>query len=351
MNKQSGTRKSKGYAIITTTLAATVLFPMVGLAIDVGILYVVRAQLWLASDAAAMAGARALGSATDSATQTANAQAAATTYFNANWPSHYWKSGTPNGPNVQVVPGVNIRSVVTTSSVSVPLYFLRVLHQDATTVAVTATATRQDAFVELILDRSSSMNYTMPSGGTACSSMKSAAAAFVNNFTEGRDYIGLVVYSAGVFSYPATSTFNTRDAQNNTIPSLINSISCTGNTATASALSVGYKAMQDAYAGGLTAGRANIIVLMTDGRPNGVDGNYLPYASASCAVNQLIGNIAQWNGGPGVPGAHGTTAGILNHTSATPSAADGHIYATRCQPGGQPIGRPPSRWKCRWKTA
>ena len=31
--------------------------------------------------------------------------------------------------------------------------------------------------------------------------------------------------------------------------------------------------------------------------------------------------------------------------------ADGHLYATRCQPGGQPIGRPPSRWKCRWKTA
>ena len=72
-------RKSKGYAIITTVLAACLLFPMVGLAIDVGILYVVRAQLWLAADAAAMAGARALGSATDTATQTANAQAAATT--------------------------------------------------------------------------------------------------------------------------------------------------------------------------------------------------------------------------------------------------------------------------------
>ena len=190
MNGQGSKRRSKGYAIITTALAATVLFPLVGLAIDVGILYVVRAQLWLASDAAAMAGARALGSATDTPTQTANAQAAATTYFNANWPSHYWGSTTPNGPNVQVVPGTNIRSVVVTASVSVPLYFLRVIGQNAATVAVTATATRQDAFIILVMDRSSSMNYVMPSGQTACQEAVAAAKAFVSNFTEGRDYIG-----------------------------------------------------------------------------------------------------------------------------------------------------------------
>lgn len=202
MNCQNMRRKSKGYVIITTVLSAGVLFPIVGLAIDVGILYVVRAQLWLAADAAAMAGARALGSATDSATQTANAQAAANTYFNANWPSHFWKSGTPNGPNVQVVPGVNMRSVVTTAAVPVPLYFLRVLHQDAALVAVTATATRQDAFIEIILDRSSSMTYVMPSGQTACSAMKASASSFVSNFTEGRDMIGLVIFSAGVYSYP-----------------------------------------------------------------------------------------------------------------------------------------------------
>jgi len=327
MNGQRNKRRSKGYAIITTALAATVLFPLVGLAIDVGILYVVRAQLWLAADAAAMAGARALGSATDQTTQTANAQAAANTYFNANWPSHYWKSTTPNGPNVQVIPGANIRSIVTTAAVNVPLYFLRVLHQDSATVAVTATATRQDAFIELILDRSSSMLYALPSGGTACSSMKAAATSFVSNFTEGRDIIGLVVFSAGVFSYPPTTSFNTRDGSGNTIPSLINSISCTGNTATTSALSVGYRAMQNAYTGGLTAGRANIVVLMTDGRPNGVDANYLPYATGSCANNQLIGNIAQWAGGPN---PSGTTAGIFNHTSASPSASDGHIYAPGC---------------------
>ena len=327
MNGQRNKRRPKGYAIITTALAATVLFPMVGLAIDVGILYVVRAQLWLAADSAAMAGARALGSATDSATQTANAQAAATTYFNANWPNRYWKSSTPNGPRVSVVAGTNIRSVVTTAAVNVPLYFLRILHQDAATVAVTATATRQDAFVELILDRSSSMNYVMPSGGTACASMKTAAASFVGNFTEGRDIIGLVVFSAGVFSYPPTTTFNTKDGSGNTIPSLINSISCTGNTATASALSTGYKAMQNAYSGGLTAGRANIIVLMTDGRPNGVDANYLPYATGNCANNQLIGNIAQWSGGPN---PSGTTAGILNHTSSTPSVSDNTIVAPGC---------------------
>jgi Flp pilus assembly protein TadG len=329
MLSDNARRKSKGYAIITTVLAACLLFPMVGLAIDVGILYVVRAQLWLAADAAAMAGARALGSATDTATQTANAQAAATAYFNANWPSHFWKSGTPTGPNVSVVAGSNIRSVVTTASVSVPLYFLRVLHQDAATVGVTATATRQDAFIELVLDRSSSMNYVIPSSGkTACSQMVAAAKSFVGDFTEGRDYIGLVVFSAGVFSYPPTTTFNTKDASGNTIPSLIGTIACGGNTATATGLHVGYKAMQDAYSAGLSAGRANIIVLMTDGRPNGVDGNFTPYAvTTACGANNLTGMIAQWAGGAV---ASGNTAGIMNHTDANDSGGDNTINAPNC---------------------
>src|SRR5207248_9426926 len=108
---------------------------------------------------------------------------------------------------------------------------------------------------------------------------------------------------------------------------LINSISCTGNTATASGLSVGYKAMQDAYTAGLTAGRANIIVLMTDGRPNGVDGNYLPWSSGGFAANQLIGHIAQWAAGPN---PSGTTGGIVNHSSGSPSASDNTIIAPGC---------------------
>jgi Flp pilus assembly protein TadG len=334
MNERQGNghrRKSKGYVIVTTALAAAVLFPMIGLAIDVGILYVVRAQLWLAADAAAMAGARGLGSATDSATQTANAQAAATTYFNANWPNHYWKSGTPTGPSAQVIPGTNIRTVQITASVPVPLYFLRIIGQNTATVAVSAAATRQDAFIIVVMDRSSSMNYKMASGQTACQEAVAAAQAFVSNFTEGRDYIGFVTFSAGVYSYPATTTFNTKDKNGNTIPSLINQIACTGNTATASGLNAAYTLMQQAYNAGLSAGRQNIIVLMTDGRPNGVDANYKPFASGSCAKNTLIGTFAQWSGGPNLTG---TTAGILNHTSSSPSASDVTISAPNCSFNG-----------------
>ena len=327
-------RSSRGYAIITTALTAAVIFPMVGLAIDVGILYVVRAQLWLAADSAAMAGARGLGSATDSATQTANAQAAATTYFNANWPAHYWKSGTVSGPSATVVPGANIRSVVVSASVPVPLYFLRVLGQDSANVGVTATATRQDAFIVIVLDRSSSMNYVMPSGQTACQEAISAAQSFVSNFTEGRDYIGFVTFSAGVYSYPATTTFNTKDVNGNTIPGLIGKLTCTGNTATASGLNAGYQQIKNAYAGGLSAGRKNIVVLMTDGRPNGVDYNqWDSYASGSCKSSNpnMTGTFAQWSGGPNLTG---TTAGVLKDASSSPNSGDATISAPNCSFNG-----------------
>src|SRR5580693_2541286 len=82
--------RRKGIAVILTTLSMFVIVPMVGLGIDVSTLYIVRAKLYEASDAAALAGARALSQGSDGNTQKSNAQTSATRYFNANFPTGFW---------------------------------------------------------------------------------------------------------------------------------------------------------------------------------------------------------------------------------------------------------------------
>ena len=86
MRALSGSNKDrKGIAVILTTLSMLTIVPMVGLGIDVSTLYIVRAKMYEAADAAALAGARGLGQGPDIGTQTSNAQAAATKFFNANF--------------------------------------------------------------------------------------------------------------------------------------------------------------------------------------------------------------------------------------------------------------------------
>ena len=77
----------KGSALILfTTMLVLVVVPIVGLAIDGAVLYLIRARLNAATDAAALAGARSLSTGLDIASQTASATATAQAYFNANFP-------------------------------------------------------------------------------------------------------------------------------------------------------------------------------------------------------------------------------------------------------------------------
>jgi len=314
MQKTKAKKSQQGIAVIMTVLTMMIAVPLVGLAFDVGVLYMIRGKLYQAADAAALAGARALGQGPDSGTQTSNAQAAATKYFNANFPSGYWGTLGVNfhTPTVDSTSTPNYRSVTTTVAVTAPLYFLRMLGQNTATIAATSTAGRRDALVMIVLDRSSSMTNPFQ-GSTACAIMKTDAAQFLSNFAQGRDMVGLVIFGSSAFTYAPTTSFGTPDASGNTIASLINQITCGGNTNMSEGVHQAYSKIQAVN----STTRANVIVLMTDGRPNGFTGNYSAYKKGTCnATPNLRGVYAQWAGGPNPTG---TTAGLMLWTA--PSAA------------------------------
>jgi Flp pilus assembly protein TadG len=316
-------------AVIMTTLTMLVSIPLVGLAVDVSVLYMIRGKLFQAVDSASLAGARALANGANTNAQTSSAQAEATKFFNANFPASYW--GTSNitfaTPTVDTNTTPNYRTVTTSATVSAPLYFLRILGQNSTTISVSSQAGRRDVALMLVLDRSSSMNNPFD-GTTACAIMKTDAVQFLSYFAPQRDMIGLVVFGSGVFAYAPTTNFTTPDGNGNTVASLINQINCNGNTNTAGAMQAAYQQIVNTNA--LT--RSNVIVLMTDGRPNGFDGKYtnLRINPGSCDVagNPLIGVAAQWAGGPL---ANGTTAGLMPISS---NSVNGNDRSAAANSGG-----------------
>jgi hypothetical protein len=316
-NAKPTRRREKGIAIILACLTLLVTMPIAGLAVDLSMLYFIQTKLSTALDSAVLAGARALGSGSTPALQTSNAQAAAQSYFSANFPTGFWHTTNLSFSPPAVSTAVpHYRTITASASVQAPLYFLRILGQSYSTVTASAQSSRRDAVVMLVLDRSSSMNYAM-NGTTACAMMVADATAFLSNFAEGRDSVGLVVFGSSTY-YVAPSTNFT------SLTTLIPQVVCGGNTATASALNVAYTQLKTAA----TTSTANVIVLMTDGRPNGIDGNFttlrLNPGSCDSSGAALTGVLAQWAGGPYDTGS---TAGLMKDTNTNIAIGNNEVAA------------------------
>lgn len=301
-------------AIVLTTLSMSLILPLMGLGFDVSTLYLIRSKLSAAADSAALAGARALAQGANASAQEANAISTAQTFFSANFPTGYWRStGSAATVAVDDTSTANYRVVSVTASVQAPLYFLRVFNQQVSTVQVASKAGRRDVMLMMVLDRSDSMNGVVAgTGQTACALMKADASAFVNYFAPGRDQLGLVAFGSSVFTYQSSTSFTTPDANGNTIQSLIAQITCGDNTASAAAMASAYAELQRVN----DRNRMNVIVFMTDGRPNGVTANYaLGTVNGNCSLPaNTNGVIAQWAGGAVTSG---TTAGVMPATTTS----------------------------------
>lgn len=66
--------------------------PTIGLSVDVGVLYSIRARLSMADDAGALAGGRALACSSDSTAQQTSAQNTVTSFVKMNFPTGYFSS-------------------------------------------------------------------------------------------------------------------------------------------------------------------------------------------------------------------------------------------------------------------
>lgn len=256
-----GSRQT-GYILVSGTLfIALVLLPFMGLAIDVGLMYLAQSRLSAAADAATIAGAGALSRGSDDNTQRANAVATANAYFYVNFPTGYLESSNLTVSTVAATDATHLRSITTTASVHMPLIFLGMLHVASPLISVTSKSTRRDINIMVVMDRSGSLNTSYNGQPAACSPLKAAAVNFVDQFAETRDNVGLITFATSSnIDYAPATTFKT------TVESYLNKVTCTGATSSAQALWQAYDQLVKLNQGGAL----NAILFFTDGRPTAV---------------------------------------------------------------------------------
>jgi Mg-chelatase subunit ChlD len=302
---------------------------MVGLGIDASMLYAVKARLQAAVDAAALSGARSLNRGMDLASQTSNAQATATNFFNANFPNGHLMTTGRTLTLAVAESSYRTRTVRADAQVNAPTYFMRILGVTSTQVTATGVASRRDVNMVLVLDRSGSMSPVMDD-------MLAAARGFVDEFAEGRDNVGLIVFGGNsVQAFPNPSPSGPVSNFKSASPSVDTLISQTvsgGNTGTAQALWLAYQELVKRN----EAGALNLIVFFTDGRPNGLTGEFndpnstknLLKTTSTCTyrrvTNRSMAGFLSQNAGWAPTGAtngirrlSGSTVSSINETAIT----------------------------------
>ncbi len=290
----------RGMAIIFYATMLFFVIGCVGLAVDVGTIYMIKARLSAAADAAALAAGRSVNLALTLGQAQSNAISTANQFFTANFPNGYFNTlgsptvtplltqetdgnGNPNG----------VLDIQVSASVRAPTYFMNIFNVSNISVGANGTASRRGLVLMMVLDISSSMGN---GAGSSCAAMVTAAQNFITLFSP-YDQIGLVTfdYTAHLLDAPTTSR-----TQVNTD---LGNITCGNNTNTTSALDVAY---QQIKAVNLPLA-LNTIVLFTDGSPNGITAQFPARAPA---IVESRWSPATTGSSP--PAQSGSTYGINN---------------------------------------
>jgi len=266
-------RRERGVVLLLGALCLPVIVAILGITVDLSIMYAIKGRLQMACDGAAVAALRSLNLANSIASQQIPAQAVATQWFNANFNGNFMGAqGTSlQTPVVAQNNATYVTSVQVSATTNSPSYFMKYYNFGATEIGATGQASRRNVVMTLVLDRSGSMNNASNeiNGQTSCQVMVAAAKQFTGYFVPGADYIGMVSFAETVYIAQApTTNFQAVLGYSNSSGSgtgLLDNISnnCTGGTNTSSALALGWNLnYQTALPGAL-----NVILLMTDGNP------------------------------------------------------------------------------------
>jgi len=287
----------RGAVVVMFALLLLVLVGMVGLAIDSGRSYGVRAKLSTALDAAALAAGRALAIGATDADREAAAIAAGQRYYAANYPSGYL--GSTLGPVSLAVThdAQGFWTVSATGSAQLGVTFLGALGiTTPVIVGTSATAIRRDVDVILVLDSSGSL-------GNPASTLPNLKAAAINDFVNrfaagpGGDRVGVVTFASGaVIAVPIDKTA-TRGFTKTTVTNAISALQAAGSTAQAEGLRVALGEL-DAVPVSLRSG-LRVIAFFSDGAPNDVSATFY----RTVAKANVTGDLYSETNGPATAAA------------------------------------------------
>jgi Flp pilus assembly protein TadG len=287
LKRRLNRRQRQGIVVLMFgVMIVFVLMPVVGLAVDLGIAYTVKARVQSAADGAVIAAARSLGRAQSPAEREMVAEATAQRFFAANMLGGLVNMGTPTTDITFPAAPPKTTAVRLATAVQMPTYFLRILGTPTMTLRSISQASRRDVNIMLVIDRSGSLEMS-----GSCPALREAAKSFIDTFQEGRDKVGMVTYGS---SYNVDQLL--RNTFNSGSPSLvtkIDNIQCIGTTNSAAAYSLAYDQLKATNETGVL----NAILFFTDGQPNSVTMPRLMMTGAGCmGTGNRFGVMAAFGG-------------------------------------------------------
>lgn len=197
MHTPNAIKSERGQILIILALVVPVLILFAGLAIDAGLLYVTKAKLSKAVDAACLVGMKNLSQGQPTATSLA------THIFNANFGTN------PPTPTITFpTDAYGDQQVEIAATATVNTIFMKYVPQFATMhVSDTAIATRGKLVMSLVLDRSGSMDNNHDKGGAA---LQVAVPNFVDDFSNTSDEVSMISFSSNAtLDFPINYNFIT----------------------------------------------------------------------------------------------------------------------------------------------
>jgi Flp pilus assembly protein TadG len=266
-------KTAKGQTVVLVAIMLVVLIMLVGLALDIGMMWGVKAKLNAAVDMAALAAAKVLGQGRVESTTQAN------NYFNANYPNGLL-GATVSGPNIAFG---GTSTVTVSATASVPTNFARVIGWNSFDVPASASAKYRLMDMMLVLDCSASLK-------TNFGPLKAAAKSFVDSFNsnQGGARIGLVAFSSGAQLIVPINKDSTRGFDLNALDTALGSgkTSLTQGTYTASAEGMRRALYELDLVPQNLRSSFRTIVFFSDGAPNTIAGTFSTAASVT-----VIGDI------------------------------------------------------------
>jgi hypothetical protein len=330
--KATRTRKElfgsrKAFVTVYMVFATLVMVPMVGLAIDISVLYNVKSRLQEACDAGAIGAGNLVQRSTDVTDPTTNTslKASVLRYFNANFSPAPW-SASQMSYNSAITQDATtkVRTIYVGAKYQVPMLFMRVLGINTSQVAAEAIAKLRFINLVVVVDRSGSVNRTSTGGTSNSTLIESNLITFIGDsttsvFKDGRDVVGLVSFG-GAYNVDFTPQTNFQTASPN-ISTAINNLRF-GNNATNTGEGLYQAWYQLAQLN--QNGALNAVVLITDGRPSAFTASFAVNTSTSSCTDRSNkqGVITAVVGLPFPPASSVTKIGVEKYTPACDTSAN-----------------------------
>jgi Flp pilus assembly protein TadG len=254
-------RKQQGQVFVVVAISLVMLVGAVGLAVDSGMGYLVRAKLNAAADAAALAGARAAPKGRNRGEQIAAATDAAEKFFAANYPRNYLGSNVDlRDVNVSFDDPTPGRITVDVNArANVPVTFMGILGFRQLDIDASSQTIRKDLDLAFVVDTSGSVN-------PVAAEVRAQSAAFLDRFAPTSDRVSLIHFSAGAEVDEPIRTGNNRGFNRDRMINIIRSFHFSGLTNSAEGMWQARRQLNSIAPGNRSSMR--VIVFFSDGSPN-----------------------------------------------------------------------------------